>query len=309
LVRQIIAEDVGAVGANKISNETLRLWLSIDLPHATSLEENIKKYTCEATMVIKDGSSGGHKTQIAYTSQLDDNDEHLVHAATFGGQDRVMLIQALEAALKASSKMAPAAQVAAPASEVEDPAMAAAHAAEVAMAVDAAQTEGLTEPVENTPEQVAANKAIRDRLFSGDGEGGTPKFTDYPVTQVYSGSAAKLDTSGEEARTFKTRISAALSNDPVDFAGEYVSASWGCGTSCGYMTFVNKRTGQVIKSGLGGELGPRVQKFLPDSELLIAEGGEIDDDYNSTGNYAFFYRLQSDEFVLITKVPVPEEIY
>lgn len=309
LVRQIIAQDVGAEGANRLTNETLRLWLNIDLPHATSLEENIKKYTCEATMVIKDGSGGRHKTQIAYTSQLDDNDEHLVHATTFVGQDRAMLIKALETALAASSKSAPVVQDTPTTTEVQDPAVAAAEAATAAMAADAAQTAELAEPVENTPEQVAANEAIRERIFSGNGEAGTPKFTDYPVAQIYAGPAAKLDTSSEEARTFKTRISTALSGEPVDFAGEYVSASWGCGTSCGYTTFVNKRTGQVIKSGLGGEFGPRVRKFLPNSNLLIAEGGEVDDDYNSTGNYAFFYRLQDDEFQLITKVPVPEEIY
>ena len=310
LVRQIIAEDVGAVGANKLTNETLRLWLNIDLPHASSLEENIKKYTCQATMVIKDGDGGRHKTQISYTSQLDDNDEHLVHATTFVGEDRAKLIQALEKALAESSTRSPGvAQSTATAPDVMDPAMAAAEAATAAMAADAALTAGVNEPAANTPEQVDENEAIRNRAFSGVGEGGTPKFTDYPVADIYSGPAAKLDTSSEEARTFKTRISTALSGDPVDFAGEYVSASWGCGTSCGYTTFVNKRTGQVIKGGLGGEMGPRVKKFMPDSELLIAEGGEVDDDYNSTGNYAFFYRLVNDEFQLITKVPVPEEIY
>ncbi|WP_313642467.1 hypothetical protein [Stenotrophomonas sp.] len=308
LVRQIIAEDVGAVGTNKLSNETLRLWLNIELPHATSLEENIKKYTCEATMVIKAGSGKGHRTQISYTSQLDDSDKHLVHAITFVGQDRAMLIQALEAALTANSTDAAVPQKVA-VSDVVDPAMAAANVADLAVAADAGQVAALNESAENTPEQVAANEAIRDRIFSGNGEGGTPKFTDYPVAEVYSGPAAKLDTSSEEARTFRTRLSTALAEDPVDFAGEYVSAGWGCGTSCGYTTFVNKRTGQVIKSGLGGELGPRVRKHLPSSELLIAEGGEFDDDFNSSGNYAFFFRLQNDELQLIAKVPVPEEIY
>ncbi|MGH8053326.1 MAG: hypothetical protein ACREP4_05335 [Stenotrophomonas sp.] len=300
LVREIIAESLGATGPNSIPVQTLTSVLNIELPHATSLEENIKKYSCEANLLVNNGAGNQSKLVLSYTSQLDDEDRHLVHVAGFNQFDQITLAGALAAALQAQRPQAPA-----NVSSETDSALASANA----ITAETAQTSGLAEPIENTPEQVAANEAIRERFFSGNGEGGTPKFTDYPVADIYSGSTATLDTSSEEARTFRTRISDALSRNPVDFAGEYTSASWGCGTSCSYTTFVNKRTGQVIKSGLGGELGPRVRKFVPDSDLLIAEGGEVDDDYNSTGNYAFFYRLQNDEFQLITKVPVPEEIY
>lgn len=304
LVRQIMSEQFGFTGTNEIPIETLRRVLSIELPHATSLEENIKKYTCEATLHVKK-PSGDTTIPITYTSQLDDNDQHLVHGGGFNQLDLLVMTGALKEAIQAQQQQ----QAKTEAPVVEDPSLAAANAADAALAADAAQTAGLTEEVANTPEQVAENAAIRNRIFSGTGEDGTPKFTDFPVVEIYAGPTAKLDTSSEEARTFKTRISEALSKDPVDFAGEYTSAGWGCGTMCGYTTFVSKRTGQIIKSGLGGEMGPRVVNFVPNSEMVIAEGGEVDDDFNSTGNYAFFYRLQNNELVLIKQVPVPKEIY
>ena len=301
LVRQIIADSVGASGNNEIPIEVLRNALKIELPHATSLEENIKKYTCKANLVIAVGG-GQQKMEIEFTSQLDDKDQHLVHAGGMTGNDQLLLLSAVSQALRASQEQA-ATQSIAPASTVEPSAQDAAILAAAEMVAPA-----IEEPAA-TPEQIAEVTAIRERLFSGAGENGTPKFTDYPVAELYSGPTAKLDTSSEEARTFRTRISESLAKYPVDFAGEYTSAGWGCGTMCGYTTFVSKRTGKIIKGGLGGEFGPDIVKFLPDSEMVIAEGGEVDDDFNSTGNFAFFYRLQNDELVLITKVPVPEEIF
>lgn len=304
LVRQIMSEQFGFTGANEIPIETLRRVISIELPHATSLEENIKKYTCEATLHVTK-PSGDTTIPITYTSQLDDNDQHLVHGGGFNQLDLLVMTGALKEAIQAQSQQ----QAKTEAPVVEDPSLATANAEDAAILAATEMVAPAVEEPANTPEQVAENAAIRERIFSGTGEHGTPKFTDFPVAEIYSGPTAKLDTSSEEAKTFKTRISTALAGDPVDFAGEYTSAGWGCGTMCGYTTFVSKRTGQIIKSGLGGELGPRVVKFLPDSEMVIAEGGEVDDNYNSTGNYAFFYRLQNEELVLIKRVSVPEEIY
>lgn len=304
LVRQIIAESVGATGENSISAATLKSALTIELPHATSLEENIKKYSCEATLQITDATGTRSKIVINYTSQLDDDNQHLVHAGGMSQFDQYFVANALKAALKAETQPTPDIQSTTAASTTNvDP------ATDAAIKSNENQSQDSTEFVENTPNEVADNEAIRNKIFNGTGESGTPKFTDYPVDGIYSGPIAALDKSTEEARTFRTRLSEALAQGPIDFAGEYTSAGWGCGTMCSYTTFINRRTGQIIKQGLGGELGPKAVKFLPNSEMLIAEGGEVDDNYNSTGNYAFFYRLSNGELQLIAKVPVPEEIY
>lgn len=160
-----------------------------------------------------------------------------------------------------------------------------------------------TSSIGPTAAQVAENVRIREAIFNG--EGGNPRFADYPVTKIYSGPTASLDLSDPRARMFKTRLSAALKDGEVRFAGEYTLVGWGCGTSCVSMTFVSKRTGKLATPSLGGELGPMVVKVDPHSALIVAEGGEFDDDYARTGNFAFFYVLEGRAIKLIRQVPLP----
>lgn len=160
-----------------------------------------------------------------------------------------------------------------------------------------------TSSIGPTAAQVAENVRIREAIFNG--EGGNPRFADYPVTKIYSGPTASLDLSDPRARMFKTRLSAALKDGKVGFAGEYTLVGWGCGTSCVSMTFVSKRTGKLATPSLGGELGPMVVKVDPHSALVVAEGGEFDDDYARTGNFAFFYVLEGRALKLIRQVPLP----
>lgn len=306
LARKIIAEDVGAVGENELRTEALRTLLPLEMPHATSLQENINKYSCAATLQIKAKQGPQHRVNIEYTTQLDDGGQHLVQAAGLEGADRLILIAALAAAIEDQKKSALGTST--PTGPVDFNSSTASSAEAPATEHVDQRTETL-EQKENTPEQVSENKRIRDEVFSGMGEGGNPKFSDYPSPDIYSGPSAPLDRSSEEARTFKTRLADALTEGDIDFAGEYVSATWGCGTGCAYTTFVSKRSGQVIEQGLGGEYGPRVVKHLPSSQMLIAEGGDFDDDYNQTGYYAYFYELKDGRLALIKKVPIPEEIY
>lgn len=52
-----------------------------------------------------------------------------------------------------------------------------------------------------------------------------PRTKDYPAPPVYKGKPAKLSLDSELARTFRTRLTAALSQKPV-YAGEYVLTGW-----------------------------------------------------------------------------------
>ncbi|WP_151765743.1 hypothetical protein [Acinetobacter colistiniresistens] len=128
-----------------------------------------------------------------------------------------------------------------------------------------------------------------------------PQFKEYPAT-VYNGKPAKLLLNNETAKLFKTRLTAALSQKPV-YAGEYVLAAWGCGTECVSYTFVNKRTGQVVDQGFGGEMGDEIQNYKLNSNLLIARGSELDDDYNEIGSSTNYYVMKNGKLQLIKKVP------
>jgi hypothetical protein len=77
LVRQIIAEKVGGM-TSLPSADMLSQRLRIGLPHATRLEENIRKYTCEATLAVGDAPG---ELDIGYSSQLDDAGDHLVEVS------------------------------------------------------------------------------------------------------------------------------------------------------------------------------------------------------------------------------------
>jgi hypothetical protein len=132
-----------------------------------------------------------------------------------------------------------------------------------------------------------------------------PEYKNYPAT-IYTGKTAKLKMNNDTAKSFKTRLSAALKGEP-EFAGEYVMAAWGCGTSCVMQTFVSKRTGQVVEHGFGAELGQNVIGNRPDSRLLITHGVEYDNDYNKTGEYDFYYVFENGKFKLIKKVERIEE--
>ncbi|MEN5171580.1 hypothetical protein ABE427_02425 [Acinetobacter higginsii] len=128
-----------------------------------------------------------------------------------------------------------------------------------------------------------------------------PQFNDYPA-KVYNGKPAKLLLNNETAKDFKTRLSAALSQKPV-YAGEYVLAAWGCGTECVSYTFVNKRTGQVVEQGFGGELGDEIQKYKLDSNLLISKGYEFNENYEEIGTSTNFYLMKNGKLELIKKIP------
>lgn len=130
------------------------------------------------------------------------------------------------------------------------------------------------------------------------------KFKDYPAGPLYTGPAAKLVLNNDLAKDYRTRLREVLSDEPV-FAGEYVSASWGCGTSCGITAFVSKRTGKALEETFGGEFGPHLSEARIDSKLIVAEGPVLDKDYNDTGSYAaYFYALEDGELKLIRTIPI-----
>ncbi|MBC2858597.1 hypothetical protein [Stappia sp. 28M-7] len=72
-----------------------------------------------------------------------------------------------------------------------------------------------------------------------------PKFRDFTV-DIYKGPVAAPNlSSNSQAKTYRTRLRDAAKGG-VNFAGHYILASWGCGTSCATGAVIDARNGDVF---------------------------------------------------------------
>lgn len=72
LAVKLFADQIGEF--NGITTQEIQKLLAIQLPRATSYDEKIKKYSCEAKLSI----AGKLELPVQYDSQLDDKNEHIV---------------------------------------------------------------------------------------------------------------------------------------------------------------------------------------------------------------------------------------
>ncbi|MBL0596540.1 hypothetical protein JD516_01730 [Aeromonas jandaei] len=141
-----------------------------------------------------------------------------------------------------------------------------------------------------------------------------PRKEDYPAPPVYKGKPAKLSLDSELARTFRTRLTAALSQKPV-YAGEYVLTGWGCGSSgCYDQVLVNKRTGKVLDMvfnayssyDVNDESDTRVGEWIEspqiDSRLLTTVKVENSQDGKHFVYYTNYYIVDKNQLTLIKTV-------
>ena len=114
-----------------------------------------------------------------------------------------------------------------------------------------------------------------------------PDFDMYPVAEQYKGPIAAPDfSSNPRTREFRTRITEAMKQG-VNFAGHYVIAEWGCGTSCQSHAIIDAKTGKIIEFGLLSAYGVRY-KF--NSSLLIVNPAELvssGETYETVDYYTF----------------------
>ena len=107
-----------------------------------------------------------------------------------------------------------------------------------------------------------------------------PRFDDYRVP-VYSGYVQEPDlNSHPDARTYRTRLRNAARGQ-VNFAGEYILATWGCGTSCLWGGVIHARTGQVT--------------FLPFTVCCTADVNAVPIDARADSNLIIFNGLLNEE--------------
>jgi hypothetical protein len=91
-------------------------------------------------------------------------------------------------------------------------------------------------------------------------------FSDFPTKLYLKGKPAEINyNSNRTAKRFKTVITDTYNDKKAEFAGTYVFARWGCGTSCQQSAIIDLRDGTVY-DGPTASLG---YQYKVDSRLLI----------------------------------------
>lgn len=117
-----------------------------------------------------------------------------------------------------------------------------------------------------------------------------PRFEDYPVAKIYQGEPAGVDYAGfPELRTFHHEVESRR-GDVVNYAGEYATPAWGCGTSCVTFVIVSLRTGRLVDQVVTcGDFNVR-----PDSRLLVINP-EAEEDVYPEGCKTEYYVLDAGQ--------------
>lgn len=129
------------------------------------------------------------------------------------------------------------------------------------------------------------------------------KFADFPAP-LYDGPVSAPDLgSHPDARTYRTRIRRAAKGK-VNFAGNYILTTWGCGASCLHGALQDARTGRVFflphTICCGFEMGDDVEpiEFRRDSSLIVFNG--LRDEENPMGRH--YYEFAENDFWLLKTV-------
>jgi hypothetical protein len=154
-----------------------------------------------------------------------------------------------------------------------------------------------------------------------------PRFEDYPVTNIFSGTPAPpiLDTS--EKRLYRTRIrdgvakGLGVTRDGVEqpgpnFAGHFILVEWQCGSPCGMMAMVDAVSGRVyslpLSKGLAlpaigpGDPGECAQwgyalvEFRQNSRLVAVTANP---EWKKGANYKHFFLWDGDRWRFLMRVP------
>lgn len=133
-----------------------------------------------------------------------------------------------------------------------------------------------------------------------------PTFQDYPASKAYAGKTAKVILKTAQEKSFAKHLRE-TTKQAVNFAGEYVLTTWGCGSSCTAGAVVSLKTGRVVfLPGIccwGGEGEREQQEFHINSRLLITAGE--DNEKNVYGVH--FYELTGREFKHLKTTPVARQ--
>lgn len=96
---------------------------------------------------------------------------------------------------------------------------------------------------ESSSEKSEIKTEVNDSITHKDSE---ITFENYKSEYTATKKKADIDfNSNPTAKDFKSAISEAYKNENVNFAGNYIIATWGCGTSCISGAMIDVRDGKV----------------------------------------------------------------
>ncbi len=144
-----------------------------------------------------------------------------------------------------------------------------------------------------------------------------PRFSDFPVRQVFTGKPTEPRFRPAEDRYpngfghFRDGVAIDAERGP-NFAGHYTLARWTCGSGCSSMIVVDSITGKLYRHMPFGSLVlPRLDadfepwSFRLDSRLLIVEGYfDIDVPDKDSECSRRYYEWFGTSFRLLRRVPL-----
>jgi len=158
-----------------------------------------------------------------------------------------------------------------------------------------------------------------------------PRFEDYAVTQVFTGTPAAPVLVTADERMFRTRIREGVTKGEgvlrdgkeqpgPNFAGHYIVVTWACGSPCGMMAIADAVTGKVyappISEGFRLPLLPATEPgdpdhFIPwvadvefrrDSNLMIVRANP--DPSRGRTSYAHYFLWENNRWKLLRRIPM-----
>lgn len=276
LVREILAENT-LKESNIPSTLILRSRMRFDYPHPTKLEENIKKYSCEANLIVIKGSQE-HEIRVAYESQLDDSENHLVTVLNIISGD----LEAIKEALTYQEPLRT--------NETSKP--------------EPLLTNEEAEQLLKGKDATSSNLSIPLSL----------SFSDYPASEIYNGphKPPVIDQELEQEATLEDAHPAVVERynslkstefSDINFAGEFVRAEWSPGTGIWLCTFYSARSGQELNENICETISNGIDDpFITQkgSRLLVVNGS---DDLGSTPTRKY-YEYDGVKFNLLKTEPL-----
>ena len=156
-----------------------------------------------------------------------------------------------------------------------------------------------------------------------------PRFEDYPVTAIFTGTPAAPILATPQQRLYRTRIREGVAKGAgvwrdgqeqpgPNFAGHYIIISWYCGSPCEMNAIVDAATGKIYGPPMSHGLdlpsiapgdpdpcpkwGQAIVKFRLNSRLMIVEAGT--DLREDKINYRHYFLWENNRWKLLRKVPL-----
>ncbi|RZK04214.1 MAG: hypothetical protein EOO46_17105 [Flavobacterium sp.] len=132
-------------------------------------------------------------------------------------------------------------------------------------------------------------------------------FSSYPVSGTFKGKKAKIDLeSNPNAKSYRTVITETYKKGKVNFAGYYVIAMWGCGTSCSLGVIVDARDGKVYdlpetESNSDNNCQEPCARGQLSSRMYFTSWCHFNVDEDKLNYTVYYWKESKKKFIQITK--------